>query len=94
MKDPSPMPVATKPAPTWLAWLPVITTIALIAGFLVTTGGKMDELANHERRLTALETKRDSDADKLDRINERTARIEAKLEVLVPSNGEQRGLTR
>jgi hypothetical protein len=84
------MPIATKPAPTWLAWLPVITTIALIAGFLWTGGGKMYELADHERRLILLETRRDSDADKLDKINERTARIEAKLEVLVPSNGEQR----
>jgi hypothetical protein len=85
------MPTSVKPQPTWLAWLPVITTLFLIGGFLLTTGGKMTELADHERRLTGLEAKRDSDADKLDKINERTARIEAKLEVLVPSNVEQRG---
>jgi hypothetical protein len=90
MKDTSPMPSATKPAPTWLAWLPVITTLALIAGFLWAGGGKMNELADHERRITGLEVKRDSDADKLDKINERTARIEAKLEVLVPTGGEPR----
>jgi hypothetical protein len=83
----------TRPAkapPTWLAWLPVITTIFLIAGFLWAGGGKMNELAEHERRLTALETRREFDADKLDKINERTARIEAKLEVLVPSSGQTR----
>ncbi len=90
MKDPSPMPSATKPAPTWLAWLPVVTTIFLIAGFLWAGGGETNKIAEHERRLTSLETRRDSDADKLDKINERTARIEAKLEVLVPSNSEQR----
>ena len=50
----------------------------------------MNVLAEHERRLTALETRRESDADKLDKINERTARIEAKLEVLVPSSGRTR----
>lgn len=88
------MTTTPKSAPTWLAWLPVITTLALIGGFLVSTGGKMDELSNHERRLTALELRRDTDADKLDKINERTARIEAKLEVLVPTNAEQRGAVR
>ena len=71
--------------PIWLAWLPVLTTIFLIGGFLLSTGGKINELADHERRLTALEARRDADADKLDKINERTARIEAKLEVLVPT---------
>lgn len=79
------MTMSTKSAATWLAWLPVVTTFALIAGFLLSTGGKINQLADHERRLTALETRRDSDADKLDKINERTARIEAKLEVLVPT---------
>ena len=78
---------ASKREPSWLAWLPVVTTIFLIGGFLLSTGGKLNELADHERRLTALETRRDADADKLDRINERTARIEAKLEILVPSSG-------
>lgn len=76
---------SSKQAPPWVAWLPVIATIFLIGGFLMSTGGKLNELADHERRLTALETRRDADADKLDKINERTARIEAKLEVLVPS---------
>jgi hypothetical protein len=84
------MTTTPKSAPAWLAWLPVITTLLLIAGFLWAGGGKMDELANHERRLTALETKRDTDADKLNVIDVRTARIEAKLEVLVPTNAEQR----
>lgn len=79
------MSVAPKHAPPWLAWLPAITTVFLIGGFLLSTGGKFNQLADHERRLTALETRRDVDADKLDKINERTARIEAKLEVLVPT---------
>ena len=80
------MSQANKQAPPWVAWLPVIATIFLIGGFLMSTGGKLNELADHERRLTALETRRDADADKLDKINERTARIEAKLEFLVPSS--------
>jgi len=81
------MTTTAKAPPTWLAWLPVITTLFLIAGFLWAGGGKMNELADHDRRLTSLETRRDTDADKLDKINERTARIEAKLEVLVPTSG-------
>ena len=84
------MTTTAKAPPTWLAWLPVITTVILIAGFLWAGGGKMNELAEHERRLAALEVRRDTDADKLDKINERTARIEAKLEVLVPSGGDGR----
>jgi hypothetical protein len=80
------MSTPSKPAPTWLAWLPFLTTLGLIAGFIFSTGSKMQELADHESRIAKLETRRDSDADKLDKINERTARIEAKLEVLVPSN--------
>lgn len=79
------MTTSTKSAPIWLAWLPVITTVFLIAGFLLSAGGKINELTDQERRLTALETRRDFDADKLDKINERTARIEAKLEVILPS---------
>jgi len=88
------MTTTSKSAPAWLAWLPVITTLFLIAGFLWAGGGKMSQLAEHERRITALETRRDSDADKLDKINERTARIEAKLEVLVPTGGEQRSASK
>jgi len=83
------MPHPSKQAPPWIAWLPVVATVFLIGGFLMSTGGKLNELADHERRLTALETKRDADADKLDKINERTARIEAKLEVLVPNGSAQ-----
>jgi hypothetical protein len=81
-------------SPTFLAWLSVLTTLALIAGFLVTTGGRLKEIDDHERRIVSLETKRDSDADKLDKINERTARIEAKLEVLVPTGGDARMVAR
>jgi hypothetical protein len=88
------MSTPPKSAPTWLAWLPVVTTLALIAGFLLSTGGKINELADHERRLAALEARRDSDADKLDKINERTARIEAKLEVLLPSGTAAREVAR
>ena len=81
------MTTSPKSAPAWFAWIPFFTTLLIIAGFLWAGGGGWHELADHERRLTALETRRDSDADKLDKINERTARIEAKLEVLVPSTG-------
>jgi hypothetical protein len=84
------MTTPTKHPPLWLAWLPVLTTLVMIGGFLVTTGGRMKQIDDHERRIAALEAKRDADADKLDKINERTARIEAKLEVLVPSGGEGR----
>ena len=84
------MTTPAKAPPTWLAWLPVIATIVLIAGVLWAGGGRMNELDQHESRITKLEAKRDTDADKLDRINERTARIDAKLEILLPSNGEQR----
>jgi hypothetical protein len=86
--------MSTKSAPIWLAWLPVVTTLALITGFLLSTGGKINELADHERRLSALETRRESDADKLDKINERTARIEAKLEVILPTGAAAKEVAR
>lgn len=81
------MSTSPKSPPTWLAWLPVIATLFLIGGFLLSTGGTLQKIDDHETRITKLEAKSDSDADKLDKINERTARIEAKLEVLVPTNG-------
>lgn len=88
------MTTPTKHPPLWLAWLPVLTTLIMIGGFLVTTGNRLKQVDEHERRLSALEAKRDADADKLDKINERTARIEAKLEILVPTGGEARLTTR
>lgn len=72
------------PSPAWLAWLPVITTALMIAGLLLTTGKTLSKVDDHDRRIGVLEAYRDTISDKLDKINERTARIEAKVEVLQP----------
>ncbi len=75
--------------PSWLAWLPVIATILTVGGLLLTTGKTLNQVDDHSRRIGAIEAKNDAISDKLDRINERTARIEAKLELLQPAE-EQR----
>ena len=72
--------MADPPAPNWREWLPVATFFVVIAGALLAGGGYISQLRDNTRRLDALEQR----VELLRSIDTRTARIEAKLEVLVP----------
>jgi hypothetical protein len=75
------MNMTAAPAPPrWLAWIPLITAAGLIIGALLACGGYIVQLREHERRIVALEAR----DEQLRAINDRTTRIEAKLEVLTP----------
>ncbi|WP_343526752.1 hypothetical protein [Sphingomonas sp.] len=74
MADPPPS------APGWKDWIPVLSFAVVIAGALIAGGGYISQLRDNTRRLDALEQR----VELLRSIDTRTARIEAKLEVLVP----------
>ncbi|WP_455156028.1 hypothetical protein [Sphingomonas zeae] len=66
--------------PSWRDWIPVLSFAVVIAGALIAGGGYIGQLRDNTRRLDALEQR----VELLRSIDTRTARIEAKLEVLVP----------
>jgi len=69
----------------WKEWLPVVSFAVMLIGAILAGGGYIAQLQDNTRRIAALESKTDSRDDKLNTISDRTARIEAKLEVLVPT---------
>ena len=71
--------------PNWRDWIPVLSFAVVIAGALIAGGGYISQLRDNTRRLDALEQR----VELLRSIDTRTARIEAKLEVLVPEKGHQ-----
>ena len=71
--------------PHWRDWIPVLSFAVVIAGALIAGGGYISQLRDNTRRLDALEQR----VELLRSIDTRTARIEAKLEVLVPEKGHQ-----
>jgi len=71
---------------TWKDWIPVVTAAAVLVGALLAVGGYIAQVKDHERRLVVLEQKRDSVDDKLQVIDVRTARIEGKIETLLPAD--------
>jgi len=66
----------------WKDWMPVITLVLTIAGSLLIGGGYIAELKDNTRRIEALEQDAQKRNDLLTQIDVRTARIEAKLEML------------
>ncbi len=74
MDDPSPGGLK------WKDWIPVLSFAVLIGGALLTGGGVIREVHDNTRRVELLEQR----VELLRSIDTRTARIEAKLEVLVP----------
>lgn len=73
-------------SPSWKDWIPVISLAGFLAGALLTGGGFIRELHDNTRRLDLLEQR----VELLRSIDTRTARIEAKLEVLAPDKGARR----
>lgn len=77
------MASAPPTGPSWRDWIPVLSFAVVIAGALIAGGGYISQLRDNTRRLDALEQR----VELLRSIDTRTARIEAKLEVLVPEKG-------
>ncbi|WP_433910364.1 hypothetical protein [Sphingomonas yabuuchiae] len=75
MADPPP-----PSGPVWKDWIPALSFAVVLAGALIAGGGYISQLRDNTRRLDALEQR----VELLRSIDTRTARIEAKLEVLVP----------
>lgn len=66
------------PRSFWKEWLPAITAVIAGAGVTLACGGYINQVKEHERRISALEAR----DQQLTNIDVRTARIEAKLEIL------------
>jgi len=78
--------VTQLPRSPWKEWLPVITLVLTLAGALLIGGGYIAELKDNTRRIEALEQDAQKRNDLLTQIDVRTARIEAKLEMLTSSD--------
>lgn len=68
----------TSPGSKWLGFVPAISLLIVVVGALLATGGVIAQVRDNTRRLDAVERK----VELLQTIDTRTARIEAKLEVL------------
>lgn len=66
--------------PSWKDWSAPAAIVLTLIGATMACGGYINEQQQHERRITALEESN----KQLIVINERTARIEAKLEMIGP----------
>ena len=69
---------------TWKDWLLAISPAVLLIGAIISGGTYISQIKDNARRLDALERKVDDRDTKLNTIDVRTARIEAKIEVLIP----------
>lgn len=86
------MPGSTAPRRlTVKDWVAFISPMALVIGSLLAAGNYIAQVKDNTRRIEVLEARngqrdrdRDSDKDKLNTIDVRTARIESKLEILLP----------
>jgi hypothetical protein len=80
----------------WQEWVPVVGPIAIVIGAVMAAGGYVTQGKDTTRRVELVEGRLDrieqdrarervQDTDKLQTIDVRTARIETKLELLVPA---------
>lgn len=77
-------------APKWLAWMPALALVVTLIGAILTGGGALSTQSDHGRRIEALERRESEDREKrveqITDIRERTIRIEARLDALVPED--------
>ncbi len=75
-------------APKWLVWMPALALLVTLIGAVLTGGGYISKQDDHDRRIEALERRESEDREKRSEqivdIRERTIRIEARLDALVP----------
>lgn len=78
------------PAPRWLAFAPALALLLTIVGALLAGGGALSTQADHGRRIEAIEKRevdeRERREERISDIRERTIRIEARLDALVPAD--------
>lgn len=67
---------------TWKDWIPAISLALVLLGTVWTFGGYVSQLQEQSRDIEALKADVKQRADLLNQIDVRTARIEAKLEIL------------
>lgn len=77
---------AAPPRPRFLDWLPVLSALAIVFSAVWAGGGYVQALNEHSRRIETLEKK----DELLRQVDLRTARIEAKLEVLTSDRQQER----
>lgn len=74
--------------PKWLVWMPALALMVTLIGAMLTGGGYISKQDDHGRRIEALERRESEDREKRSEqivdIRERTIRIEARLDALVP----------
>ena len=82
----------TTPAPArskWLDFIPAISLAIMLAGSLLLGGGYISQLKENTRRIDAMEAEARSEAkmrtEMLQQLDLRLARIEVKLEMMVPA---------
>ncbi|WP_294327027.1 hypothetical protein [uncultured Sphingomonas sp.] len=80
----------SSPAPRWLAWMPALALLVTIIGANLAFGGYLSTQVDQGRRIEAMEKReieeRDRRSEQMTDIRERTIRIEARLDALVPAN--------
>ncbi|KQN77885.1 hypothetical protein [Sphingomonas sp. Leaf62] len=78
------------PAPRWLAFAPAIALVLTLCGALLTGGEYISTQARHTREIEELRKHDTEDRERREEritdIRERTIRIEARLDALVPDD--------
>ena len=77
MTEPVVPPVAK---PRWLDWMPAISAAGLVVSCLIAIGGFKNEQSQQGLRIDRVEAR----IEQLTDIKERMARIETKLDILIP----------
>ena len=82
------MTLPAAPRARWLDFLPVISLAVVLAGILLASGGYISQLKENSRRIDQLEIDARADAkartEMLQQLDLRLARIEVKLEMMLP----------
>jgi len=82
--QPAAIAIASAPTRTaWKDWLPVLSTLLVIGGLLITGGRMLGQVAENTRRIDGLERRADQRDVQLGDMQVRIARMDAKLDVLV-----------
>ena len=70
-------------------WVPYAGLLLAVAGIVYQGGQLTGDVRSNTDRITKLEASLQSTTDATNSINERTARIEAKLDFLIPKDGKR-----
>lgn len=84
------MTTAAPARPRWLEWMPVVSGIAIVCGALLTGGGLVNQVQDTATSVAKLEALVDRRDEQLRAIDLRLARIEVKLEMMIPVHKEPR----